>query len=148
MPQPWSRRSSQLVHVTMVALSDAQSSNTNIATSLPAGMVAVFVGGTSGIGEFTLKNFAQHAKSPKIYLVGRSQDAADRITQECVKLNPDGEYIFIRSDVSLLKNVQSVCEQILSKESSINLLFQTQGGLQMESELFASCTCFENVQAG
>lgn len=97
-------------------------------------MVAVFVGGTSGIGEYTLKSFARHTKSPKIYLVGRSQDAADRIALECTKLNPDGDYIFIQSDVSLLKNVQGVCEQILSKEASINLLFQTQGGLQMESE--------------
>jgi NAD(P)-dependent dehydrogenase (short-subunit alcohol dehydrogenase family) len=118
----------------MVALSGAQASNAGIATSLPTGMVAVFVGGTSGIGEYTLKQFARHAKNPKVYLVGRSQVAADRIIPECVKINPDGQYIFIQSDVSLLKNVHRVSEQILSKEESINLLFQTQGGLQMDSE--------------
>lgn len=118
----------------MVALSAAQASNAEIATSLHAGMVAVFVGGTSGIGEYTLKQFAQHAKNPRIYLVGRSQDAANRIISECAKLNPDGQYIFIQSDVSLLGNVNRVCEQILSKEESINLLFQTQGGLQTDSE--------------
>lgn len=117
----------------MVALSDAQASNADITKSLATGMVAVFVGGTSGIGEYTLKKFARHAKNPRIYLVGRSQDAADRIIPECVKINPDGQYIFIQSDVSLLKNVCRVCEQILSKEESINLLFQTQGGLQMDS---------------
>ena len=118
----------------MVTLSAAEASNAKIASSLPNGMVAVFVGGTSGIGEYTLKNFAQHAKKPRIYLVGRSQDAASRIISECTKLNPNGQYIFIQSDVSLLKNVIPVCEQILSKEKCINLLFQTQGGLQMESE--------------
>lgn len=118
----------------MVDISAAQASNEMATASLPAAMGAVFVGGTSGIGEYTLKRFAQHTKSPKVYLVGRSQEAADRIIQECSKLNPDGQYIFIQSDVSLLNNVLSVCEHILSKEESINLLFQTQGGLQMESE--------------
>ncbi|XP_044723697.1 short chain dehydrogenase domain-containing protein [Hirsutella rhossiliensis] len=116
----------------MVTLSAAEASNAKIATSLPIGMVAVFVGGTSGIGEYTLKNFAQNAKNPRIYLAGRSQDAANRIISECTKLNPDGQYIFIQSDVSLLKNVLPVCEQILSKEKCINLLFQTQGGLGVE----------------
>jgi NAD(P)-dependent dehydrogenase (short-subunit alcohol dehydrogenase family) len=118
----------------MVALSSAQASNAGITTSLPTGMVAVFVGGTSGIGEYTLKKFARRAKNPRIYLVGRSQDTADHIIPECTQINPDGQYIFIQSDVSLLKNVRRVCEQILSKEESINLLFQTQGGLQMDSE--------------
>lgn len=117
----------------MVTQSTAQVSNAKIATSLPAGMVAVFVGGTSGIGEQALKNFAQHAKSPRIYLVGRSKDASNRIIPACKKLNPEGEYIFIQADVSLLQNVRDVCDKILAKEDSINLLFQTQGGLQLDS---------------
>ncbi|TQV98700.1 hypothetical protein V2A60_007592 [Cordyceps javanica] len=116
----------------MVTLAAAQASNAKIATSLPSGMVAVFVGGTSGIGEHTLKQFAEHAKSPRIYLVGRSQEAADRIICECAKLNPDGQYAFIESDVSLLKNVSQVCQRILSETRTVNLLFQSQGGLQME----------------
>jgi NAD(P)-dependent dehydrogenase (short-subunit alcohol dehydrogenase family) len=118
----------------MVTLFGAETSNADIATRLPTGMVAVFVGGTSGIGEYTLKKFARYAENPRIYLVGRSQVAADRIIPECIKINPDGQYIFIQSDVSLLKNVHRVCEKILSKEVSINLLFQTQGGLQMDSK--------------
>lgn len=83
----------------MVTLGAAQASNARIATSLPSGMVAVFVGATGGIGENTLKKFAQHAKSPRIYLIGRSQESADRIVAECKKLNPDGVYTFIQSDV-------------------------------------------------
>ncbi|OAA61509.1 NAD(P)-binding domain protein [Cordyceps fumosorosea ARSEF 2679] len=117
----------------MVTLEDAQASNAKIATTLPSGMVAVFVGGTSGIGEHTLKRFAEHTKSPLIYLVGRSREAADRITSECARLNPDGRYIFIQSDVSLLNNVSQVCERILSETKTVNLLFQTQGGLQIDT---------------
>lgn len=39
--------------------------------SLSPGQVGVFVGGTAGIGEFTLKAFAQRTTKPKIYIVGR-----------------------------------------------------------------------------
>ena len=133
--------------LTMVTLSVAQASNASIATTLPSGMVAVFVGGTSGIGGHALKSFAEHARSPLIYLVGRSQEAADVIIADCTKLNPDGRYIFIQSDVSLLNNVVQVCERILSETKTINLLFQSQGGLQIDSELCPTsakpqCFCF------
>jgi NAD(P)-dependent dehydrogenase (short-subunit alcohol dehydrogenase family) len=119
----------------MVALHAVQDSNSRLATSLPAGMVAVFVGATSGIGEHAVKTFAQCTTSPKIYIVGRSLQSADRILAECRELNPHGQYIFISSDVSLLKNVGDVCQQILAKEPSINLLFQSQGSILMSSEL-------------
>lgn len=118
----------------MVALSAVEASNSRISTALPASLVAVFVGATSGIGEYALKEFAQQAKDPKIYLVGRSEDAANRIIAESRGLNPTGQYTFIKSDISLLKNVDKVCQQILAKEDSINLLFQTQGTLLMESK--------------
>ncbi|KAI1372718.1 putative short-chain dehydrogenases/reductase [Hypoxylon crocopeplum] len=116
----------------MVTLSTVQASNSSIATSLPDGIVGVFVGATSGIGEHALKAFVQQVKNPKIYFVGRSQEAADRIIPECKQLNPSGQYIFIKADVSLLKNVDDVCQQILAKEESINLLFQTQGTMLMD----------------
>ncbi|KFY35813.1 hypothetical protein V494_05572 [Pseudogymnoascus sp. VKM F-4513 (FW-928)] len=114
----------------MVTLSATEASNSRISSDLPAGLVAVFVGSTSGIGEYSLKAFAQQAKSPRIYLVGRSEDAATRIITECKDLNPTGQYIFIKSDISLLKNVDTVCQEITAKEISINLLFQTQGTMR------------------
>jgi NADP-dependent 3-hydroxy acid dehydrogenase YdfG len=61
----------------MVSLSDIQSSNSRIASTLPRGLVAVFVGATSGIGETTLKQFAKHAHQPRVYFIGRSQEAGD-----------------------------------------------------------------------
>lgn len=110
----------------MVSLPDVQSSNAQIATALP-GLVAVFVGATSGIGEYSLKEFARHAQKPRVYFVGRSQEAADRISRECQELNPDGEFTFIKADVSLLNSVDDVCRQIKNKEKTINLLFLTCG---------------------
>ncbi|TVY14452.1 Oxidoreductase andH [Lachnellula arida] len=91
----------------MVHLEAVQASNRSIASIFGPGLIAVFVGGTSGIGETTLK-----------------------IKAECKALNSDGEYIFIKKDTSLLRNVDLVCDEIKSKEKSINLLFLTVGTLQ------------------
>lgn len=110
----------------MVTLSDVEASNRCISSVFQDGLVAVFVGGTSGIGEYTLKQLAKDTRKLRAYIVGRSLEAADRIIKECKQLNSAGEYIFIQADVSLLKNVDDVCRQIKAKEKAINILFQSQ----------------------
>lgn len=102
----------------MVALEIIKSSN----AKLPSHLTAVFVGGTSGIGEYTLKAFATRCQFPKAYFIGRSQEAADRISSELKTLNPAGQYTFLKTDVSLLKSVDKVCEDIRAKEKFINIL--------------------------
>jgi NAD(P)-dependent dehydrogenase (short-subunit alcohol dehydrogenase family) len=116
----------------MVSLSSVQASNSLIATTLLPNLVAVFVGATSGIGEISLKKFAKYTVKPKAYFVGRSQEAGDRITAECKKLNPDGEYNFIKVDVSLIKNVDEVCDDIKKKEKTINILFLSAGAVHLD----------------
>jgi short-subunit dehydrogenase len=111
----------------MVSLSKIQHSNSLISTNLPSRLVAVFVGATSGIGAITLKTFTKYILQPKIYIIGRSQESADRIISDCRTLNSSGEYNFIKSDVSLIQNVDRVCQQIKEKEKAINLLFLSQG---------------------
>lgn len=111
----------------MVPLTAVRSSNALISSSLPPGLVALFVGATSGIGEITLKKFAQYARQPRAYFVGRSQEAADRIIKECRQLNPEGEYIFMKEDISLISTVDKVCEEIKGKENTLNLICLSQG---------------------
>ena len=113
----------------MVALPEVQSSNSRIASALPPGLVAVFVGVTNGIGETTLKQFAKHARKPRVYFIGRSQEAGDRIAAECKALNSDGEYIFVKADTSLIRNVDDICRDIEANEKSVNLLFLSTGSL-------------------
>lgn len=113
----------------MVALTDVQSSNSRVTSALPPGLVAVFVGATSGIGETSLKQFAKHSRQPRVYFIGRSQEAGDRIAAECKTLNSEGEYIFIKADTSLLCNVDDVCRDIKNKEKAVNLLFLSTGSL-------------------
>ena len=113
----------------MVSLTAVHSSNSLIASSLPSHLVGVFVGATSGIGEATLKSFAKSARQPRLYFVGRSQAAGDRIAAECKAFNPEGEYVYIKADISLIRVVDDVCREIKSKEKAINILFLSQGSL-------------------
>ncbi|MCJ1477738.1 hypothetical protein MMC13_006411 [Lambiella insularis] len=113
----------------MVTLPNVQSSNALIASALPPGLVAVFVGATNGIGATTLKQLAKHARQPRVYFVGRSQEAGELIAAECKALNSEGEYNFIRADTSLIRTVDDVCRDIKAKEKSVNLLFLSTGTL-------------------
>ncbi|KAL8907694.1 MAG: hypothetical protein Q9207_001263 [Kuettlingeria erythrocarpa] len=118
----------------MVSLSEVESSNSCIASALPQGLVAVFVGATSGIGEYSVKQFVEHARQPRIYFVGRSQEAGKRITAECQKLNSSGQYTFIQADTSLIRNVDNVCRNIMSEVKAVNLLFISTGTLLSHTE--------------
>lgn len=107
----------------MVDLSVVEASNDR----LPAHITAVFVGATSGIGLYTLRALVRHCTHPTIYFIGRSHDAGTRILSELRSTNPTGKYTFLPSDVSLLKNVDALCETIKQAERHLNLLFQSQG---------------------
>ncbi|KAF2462309.1 short-chain dehydrogenase/reductase [Lineolata rhizophorae] len=113
----------------MVSLSEVAAHNASL-KGLGAGLVGVFVGGTSGIGESTARAFVKHTAAPKVYLIGRDETKASSIIGEFSKLNPEGQVRFIKSDVSLLRNVDSVCDQIKSQEDKINLLFLSSGVLK------------------
>jgi NAD(P)-dependent dehydrogenase (short-subunit alcohol dehydrogenase family) len=95
-------------------------------------LVALFVGATSGIGEETLRKLAQYSTRPRAYFVGRSQESADRIITECKTINPGGQYIFRKANVSLIRVVDEVCEEIKAKEQAINVLFLSSGVPSMD----------------
>lgn len=92
----------------------------------------MLVGGTSGIGESTAREFVRYTDKPRVYLVGRSQEQADLIKKECHELNPESQISFIQSDVSLLRNVDRACDEIRTKEEKINILFLSAGFLTMK----------------
>ena len=116
------------------------------------------VGATSGIGESTVKQFCRHTIKPRLYFIGRwvspnlrtsskevrvlrinltnwlfrSQDAGDRIISELKTIQPAAETTFIRKDLTLLKNVDEVCNEIKAKEKKLNLLFMSQGTMSLK----------------
>ncbi|KAL4862328.1 hypothetical protein BDV12DRAFT_190490 [Aspergillus spectabilis] len=115
----------------MVSLQTIKAHNAAL-KSLSPGLVAVFVGGTSGISLSTALALARHTVSPKIYLIGRSQPAADSAIASIKSLNPSAQPTFLQSDISLLKNVDSVCAEIVKREERVNLLFMTPGYMTLK----------------
>ncbi|KAE8368051.1 hypothetical protein BDV27DRAFT_122927 [Aspergillus caelatus] len=112
----------------MVGINEVRKSNAALHTR-DGEFVAVFVGGTSGIGEATAKELAKAIKKPTIHLVGRNQAAGSKILEELKSANPDGTFYFVQSDVSLLRNVDEACSEIKQKEKAIDLLFLSTGHL-------------------
>jgi len=87
-------------------------------------ITAVFVGGTSGIGEYTMRALASTVGSSgrglRAYIVGRNQRSADTIIADCRKMCPTGDYRFIKAkDLSLLQDVDRVCQEITSMEEGL-----------------------------
>lgn len=115
---------------TMVSLKTVKESNTSLRSATP-GQVALFVGATAGIGLHTLKEHARQSNQPKIYIVGRSDAKLTIIISDLEKINPQGTYIPIKSEFSLLKNVDAACDEFKSKEKSLHLLFMSPGYLKV-----------------
>ena len=114
----------------MVSLKSVRESYTYLRSTV-SGQIAVFVGATSGIGRHTLTEYARHSNGPKIYIVGRSNNKLSSIIRELEQINPEGSYIPIVSEISLLKNVDAACEEFKSKEVKLDLLLMSPGYLKV-----------------
>ncbi|KAJ4304683.1 hypothetical protein N0V90_000210 [Kalmusia sp. IMI 367209] len=112
----------------MVTYKQIQASNALI-NDANAPRVAVFVGGTSGIGKITVHALVGTGASLRIYLVGRrsSEERTRAFIQELRTINPNADVVWTEAEVALLAETKRVCEIIKSKESHIDLLFLTTG---------------------
>jgi len=90
---------------------------------------AVFIGGTSGIGEAMVRAFADYTNGKaNIAIIGRNKEAGERILSELPK--SDGvERVFIQCDVSLMRNVSAAAQQVTSTFPKINYLIVSTGFL-------------------
>ena len=111
----------------MVSLDDIRLSLDTLARR---SLVAVFVGGTSGIGEATLKALCSRGNH-RVYIVGRNKSAATSIITSCRDSNPNCQVEFLQQDVSLLRDIDRLCEALSQRESAIDLLFMSQGYLSV-----------------
>ena len=117
----------------MVNLKSVQKSNAAL-RSTGSGQVALFVGATSGIALHTLTEYARHANQPKVYIVGRSDAKLSNIIGDLERINPQGSYAPIRSQISLLKNVDAACEEYQRKEKKLDLLVMAPGYLKLSRQ--------------
>ncbi|KAH8430541.1 uncharacterized protein LDX57_008205 [Aspergillus melleus] len=111
----------------MVSITAVRDNNCAIPRLYGSNLVAVFVGGTSGIGESTARAFIRNTTASRAYLIGRDQTRASRIIDELRQIKPDSRIEFIKADVSLLREVDEVCKNIKKEEDRLNLLFLSPG---------------------
>ncbi|GLA26394.1 hypothetical protein AnigIFM63326_003547 [Aspergillus niger] len=111
----------------MASIASVLDSNSNITRRHGSGLVAVFVGGTSGIGESTARAFIRNTDASRAYLIGRDQARAMSIIEELKQKKPETNVTFIRSDVSLLREIDKACAIIQEKEDKVNILFLSPG---------------------
>ncbi|KAL2071171.1 hypothetical protein VTL71DRAFT_12406 [Oculimacula yallundae] len=112
----------------MVELETIRRSNSAL-SSAPARLVCLFIGATRGIGASTLEELTRSLNAPKIYFVGRSKAKASIQLARLSTLNSDAVIEFIESEISILRNVDSVCEEVSLKETRLDLLFMSPGML-------------------
>ncbi|KAJ7616122.1 NAD-P-binding protein [Roridomyces roridus] len=108
----------------MPSLPAVQSSNASFKPSyLP---VAVFLGGTSGIGHGTAEAFARYTGgNAHIILIGRNASAATSILSSFPKptsTESGWKHEFIECDVSLIKNVNATVASLLPRLPRVNFL--------------------------
>lgn len=91
--------------------------------------VAIFVGGTSGIGQGIAEAFARHVKgNAHLVIIGRNRAAAEAIISKFPKPTTAGiTHEFVQCDVTKMKNIQSVTKELLTRLPKINFLVMTPG---------------------
>ena len=114
----------------MVAISAVRKANDTLGSRAP-GLVSVFVGATQGIGAGTLRELVKRLDAPKVYLLGRSKAKCTSQLTQLRDLNPKASIVFIETEVSLLKNVDAACRDISARESRLDLLYMSPGGLTL-----------------
>ena len=93
------------------------------------GFVGVFAGGTSGIGEATVRAFAAHSEHARFYLIGRNESAAAIIIADCQSLSPTSKFTFLQQDLALLQDVDKVSARLIDLEDHVDLLVMSMGYL-------------------
>ena len=123
----------------MVKLDAVRAANTTLVQSQP--LVAVFFGGTGGIGHQTLNALsaaeAKHGgKGLRAYIVGRNAQAAEAFITESRTLCRQGDFKFIKAeDLSLITEVNRLCDAIIRSEEEhgsdgrIDYLMLSHGGI-------------------
>jgi NADPH:quinone reductase-like Zn-dependent oxidoreductase len=124
----------------MVSLRDITNSNASL-KDLPPGLVAVFVGATSGVGLGTLEALAKNANAPRAYIITKSKSKATHMIDKLKLINPMASFMAIEGQFSLIKDVDAICEEIKKFETHTDIVFMSPGypGLNRRDGKLLNC---------
>lgn len=88
-----------------------------------AGKSVLITGGTSGIGEGSVRAFA--AEGAHVFFCGRRKEVGEKVEQEIRSLG--GEATFFQADISIEAQVKAFCEGCVKKYGSIDIAFNNAG---------------------
>ncbi|SPQ20706.1 40fa7f92-2fc6-4a09-bd21-52e966abac21 [Thermothielavioides terrestris] len=111
----------------MTRLSTIRAANAALKAERRSGVVAIFVGATSGIGLHTLETTVTLFDDPTIYVLGRSEAKFSVHRAKLEQLNPKAKIIFLQVDVSLVADVDSACDRIAAAETKVDYLYMSAG---------------------
>ena len=121
----------------MSSLASIRAANLSIGSSLPYHPVAIFVGGTAGVGAGMARTFARHRNGDAhIILVGRNRAAAEEIIASFPK--PEGKeakYEFIECDVTLMRNVHKTTAELKERLPKVNFLVCSTGIMTLDGRI-------------
>jgi NAD(P)-dependent dehydrogenase (short-subunit alcohol dehydrogenase family) len=103
----------------MVKLKDVEAANTALVNTKP--FVVVVAGGTAGIGERVVRGlattFAAHGSHLRIHIIGRNEEAADKISSDCGSICPGGTFRFVQGNLTLIKKKSTASVPPLRNQS-------------------------------
>jgi len=119
----------------MPSLSAVRAANTAVTFNYRP--VALFVGGTSGIGQAMAQRFAHYTKgNAHIIICGRNKATAEKII-ETLPRTSDSLYEFVECDASLMKNVVATTNSLKTRLATLNYLVLSAGYLSMDRVMTA-----------
>ncbi|GIC92423.1 uncharacterized protein Aud_008889 [Aspergillus udagawae] len=112
----------------MTSLAVIRASNSQL-TGATIPSIAVFVGATSGIGRATLTQLVHKGFPMKAYIVGRNERDFQPLLSELRASNKAADLIFLEGQISLMAETKRLTDEILRRETHIDLLFLSSGFL-------------------
>ncbi|KAF5329449.1 hypothetical protein D9619_009165 [Psilocybe cf. subviscida] len=117
-----------------MSLSTIRASNAKFVHSFANRPVAVFVGGTAGVGAAMATSFLEHTNgNSDIVIVGRNRAAAEGVFasapahQSSASSSVGAQRDFVECDITLMKNVEAATKVIKEKYPKINYLVMSPG---------------------